>query len=256
MDDGSSDDTAQVVAASAGDDLRYLWQPNAGPAAARNRGLEASRGEWVAFLDADDEWLPRKLERQFESLSAHPDAGFCHGDATVVEARGSVYHFPSGPAGSALLSQLLLGNCLATPTVVVRRRCFEETGGFDVELRTGEDWDMWMRLAARFPSVVVRQALALIRRNPEQRRYPVALLERCTMRVLDRLFSGASLRQGRPEMLDLRGRVYAWHLAVLAKSYLRNGKAGGFMRLAVRSVRWHPAGLHYLISRGARPNLA
>lgn len=256
VDDGSTDDTARVAAAASGNDLHYIWQPNAGPAAARNRGLEASRGEWVAFLDADDEWLPQKLALQFEGLHAHPDAGFCYGDCTVIEPGGRRYLFSSGPAGSALLPALLLGNCLATPTILARRHCFEQTGGFDVELRTGEDWDMWIRLAARFPSVAVKQPLTLVLRNADQGRYPVALLERCTVRVLDRLFSQANLQQARPELLGMRARVYAWHLAVLAKSYLRRGQIGGFIRLALRSVRCHPAGLHYLGSRGARPSLA
>lgn len=71
VDDGSTDGTG-AVAASYGSRLRYLWQPNAGPAAARNRGLEAARGEFVAFLDADDLWHPEKLARQMARFAARP----------------------------------------------------------------------------------------------------------------------------------------------------------------------------------------
>src|SRR4051812_26302017 len=77
VDDGSTDDTAGVLAGYR-DGVRYVYQENRGPAAARNRGIAEAAGELVAFLDADDEWHPEKLSRQWEALSASPRAGLVH----------------------------------------------------------------------------------------------------------------------------------------------------------------------------------
>jgi glycosyltransferase involved in cell wall biosynthesis len=85
VDDGSTDETPQVVQGY-GSRVRYVRQPNAGVASARNRGVAESSGRYVAFLDADDVWLPGKLERQLEALAARPSARVCHSDFDLMGA--------------------------------------------------------------------------------------------------------------------------------------------------------------------------
>ena len=251
VDDGSTDETAGALESLAKENasLRWFRQENAGAAAARNRGIEESRGEFVAFLDADDLWLPGKLDAQFEALANKPEASFSYTDVTLRHPEGVDEDLACGIPGQPLLLQLLGGNLFATPTVLVRRECFKEVGLFDASLRTGEDWDMWMRLAAHFEHVRVARPLTVIR-VAAHTKFPVETLERCTLRALERLFACPRVRRAWPSVASRRRLIYAWHYAVLAKSYLNQGRVADFSRLAYRALSSHPAGLRFL-KRGA-----
>ena len=224
VDDGSSDATSQVVDGIADRDLRLIRQDNGGPGAARNTGIAAAHGEWIALLDADDVWLPNKLELQFAALSGRPEARFCFGGHVVRFADGTEIVRECGLPRRPLFIDLLKGNRLPTSTAVVRRDCFADAGFFDTALRTGEDWDMWLRLAALFSGVLVPQPLEIYRKSADCKKYSVELLERCKNQVLDRIFSDSRIAALHPELAALRRRVYAWHHSVLAKSYFRNGR--------------------------------
>lgn len=247
VDDGSTDETAEVLGALAGENanLRWFRQENAGAAAARNRGINESRGEFVAFLDADDVWLPGKLAAQFEALADKPEAAFSYTDVTLRHPDGRDEDLACGVPGQPLLLQLLGGNLFATPTVLARRDCFREVGLFDASLRTGEDWDMWMRLAAHFEHARVARPLTIIR-VAAHTKFPVETLEWCTLRALERLFACPRVGREWPSVASRRRLIYAWHYSVLAKSHLRQGRLKDFCRLAYRAVSAHPEGLRYL----------
>lgn len=245
VDDGSTDETPQVMKELVGDDLRYIRQENAGAASARNRGINESSGEWVAFLDADDTWMADKLASQMRELKKQPEAGFSYTDVSLLFKDGRESDWECRTSGKPLLVKLLAGNLLATPTIMVRRQCFQEVGLFDEELRTGEDWDMWLRLASHFECVHVARPLAVIRTTDESK-FPLPVLERCTLRVLQRLFSCPHIKQRWPEVAAKRRMVYAWHYTVLAKSYLRRKIIGDFCRLMLRAIGSHPAALHFM----------
>ncbi|MDT7809637.1 MAG: hypothetical protein QOJ70_3450 [Acidobacteriota bacterium] len=251
VDDGSTDETPEVIGRLAAEgDLRWFRQENAGAAVARNRGISEARGEWVAFLDADDFWLPGKLAAQFEELERRPSAVFSYTDVTLRSASGSESDLACGTTERSLLPQMLAGNMFATPTALVRRACFDEVGLFDARLRTGEDWDMWLRLAAHFECVRVARSLTVVR-AAEHSKFPLPVLESCTLLVLERLFSCPHIARAWPEVMSKRGAVYAWHYSVLAKSYLRRGRLADFFRLAYMAVRSHPSGLRY-VTRASR----
>lgn len=170
VDDGSSDDTARLVAAYP---VHYIYQPNAGRAAARNAGIDAAKGQWVAFLDADDLWLPRKLELQYATLRQNDNAVMIYGQAYALSdrdlLRGSLADLSTGrvlgsgrPGGSACLREFLLGQFdVRTCTVAARRDVIVELGGFDTQFRIAEDWDIFMRLAQRGPVVYIPDVLAI-----------------------------------------------------------------------------------------------
>ena len=183
-DDGSTDGGA--TAAGLDPRVRVVSQPRRGPAAARNLAARQATGDWLAFLDADDLWLPEKLERQSAAASANPDAVLIHADGYIVGARGaplpsSTFFADRVPPAGRQAASALLRSPLLTPAVMIRRDAFEAAGGFDERLRMHEDMELYFRLAAggaEFayvpePLVVVR----MIERRRDLREYLSASVE-------------------------------------------------------------------------------
>jgi glycosyltransferase involved in cell wall biosynthesis len=155
VDDGSTDNTAQLLTRYQ-DDVRLVYRAhkNCGVAATRNHGIRLARGEFLAFLDSDDRWLPQKLERQLQFADAHPEYGLIATEISSFNKRGAVkaqnktatYRIKNGH----VVEHLLFGNWIQTSTVLARRECVQAVGGFDEEVgQFGEDWLTWMRIAAR-----------------------------------------------------------------------------------------------------------
>jgi glycosyltransferase involved in cell wall biosynthesis len=163
IDDGSTDKTKEALIPFIGK-ITYIFQGNQGPSAARNAGIKAATGDLICFLDADDLWTPDKLARQLAFMEVQPDIGMVCSDHEEFDENGVV--LPSflkkkeetlGPniigenSVCNAFRMLLLMNFVSTPTVMVRRVCFESTGLFDEKLWSIEDRDMWLRMAAHFP---------------------------------------------------------------------------------------------------------
>ncbi len=148
VDDGSSDDTAEIAAAFSG--VTVIRQSNAGESAARNHAIQAARSEWVAFLDSDDIWRENKLEVQMAALEQSPGYDACTCNALELEHSGSKGTMPpSNLPPSDQIGPGLRGSLRLPPgTVVVRRQLLLDLGGFDTTLRYAEDWDLWLRLVA------------------------------------------------------------------------------------------------------------
>lgn len=150
VDDGSTDGGSGIARAYSERDarVRYLRQENAGLPGARNTGLEAATGEYIAFLDADDLWLPDKLERQ---LAAVGD-GVLYGDAFVMYDEGKPtsdrLHDTVLPARGDIFDTLVLYNAVPVLTALLPRTLLERFGGFDATQRQVEDWDLWLRMSA------------------------------------------------------------------------------------------------------------
>lgn len=163
VDDGSLDGTVGILDTYA-DRCSFVSQPHAGPGAARNRAIRMSGSRFVAFLDADDEWMPHKLERQVALLKKDTDLGLVCSLCAVYESgkqSGSSLCVP-GVASSGKLFPHLTRNCFVfTPTVVVRRRCLEEVGLFNESLRVSEDFNLWLRIAARWKIALLPEVLAI-----------------------------------------------------------------------------------------------
>ncbi len=167
VDDGSTDNTAAVIACY-GTAVHYIRQPNAGQGAARNTGIRAACGDYIAFLDSDDLWLPDKLDRQMQVLDSTASAWvYCDGyefDGVTGRILGTVGQNNRLYTGD-VLEPLVWGNFVASPTPLVRRSVFAEVGYFDEApiLRNREDWDMWLRIAARYPIELVAEPLVRYR---------------------------------------------------------------------------------------------
>lgn len=172
VDDGSSDGGAELLAAEF-PQVRVLHQANAGVAAARNHGVRAASGDWVAFLDADDIWLPSKLRQQHLALQAAPGARLCYtawrfwpcDDPEPSPELLQPAPATAGPSGW-IYTELLLDCAVWTSTTLMDRRLFGDLGGFDETLRIGEDYDLWLRASRETPIIRVNQPLALYRQHP------------------------------------------------------------------------------------------
>ena len=170
IDDGSTDATLEAVRAW-GNAVTFRRQPNGGPASARNHGIHDARGRLLAFLDADDVWLPSKLERQLAYFEAYPTTGLLHTDALVSRAPLSVMfdraEDPGGEMTPPANEYCALFHCdrsVKTLTVMAPRDVVIEVGGFDTRRECHvEDWDLWLRIAAKHPVGYLPATLAVHR---------------------------------------------------------------------------------------------
>jgi glycosyltransferase involved in cell wall biosynthesis len=150
VDDGSTDDTQTIVRQwDAHPRVRLHRQSNAGQAHAKNQGIALSRGDFIAFLDADDVWLPEKLARQMPLFTGRPEVGVVYSGYERMDGEGRP--LPKGPTHmhrGRVSGALLIENFVPFPSAVVRRECLERHGAFDETLSMGIDYDLWLRLSA------------------------------------------------------------------------------------------------------------
>jgi glycosyltransferase involved in cell wall biosynthesis len=165
VDDGSSDGTADAVAALGDDRVRLIQHRRPlGVAAARNAGAGAARGAWVALLDDDDLWAPDKLKRQLEAASA-AEAGWVYAGVVEIDAEGRLLGGGVPPSPEELLAGLRRRNLMpaGSSNVAVRSDLLSASGGFDPRLRHLADWDLWLRLAGLGPPACVPAPLVAYR---------------------------------------------------------------------------------------------
>jgi glycosyltransferase involved in cell wall biosynthesis len=163
VDDGSTDGTAEALRARYGERITCLRQANAGVSAARNAGMAAARGQFLALLDSDDLWTPDKTRRQLALFEADPSLGMVLCDVDRVNADGAYYdtfHRREVIAQDGWAFAPLLRNPSLVPaSAMLRREVFETVGGFDTTLRTAEDIDFHLRVARRWRIGVVEASL-------------------------------------------------------------------------------------------------
>jgi glycosyltransferase involved in cell wall biosynthesis len=173
VDDGSTDETREVLQRYARR-ITYIYQENRERSAARNAGINASSGKYIAFLDADDLWMPHKIERQVAVLDENPTVALCYCQASYIDPNGSPVQFLGswiyGDRESKMVvadksRELMLGNVVfgGGSTPMVRRSLLEEVGLFDETLSYPEDWDLWIRLSRKGPFAYIPEPLACYR---------------------------------------------------------------------------------------------
>src|SRR5713101_1126617 len=169
VDDASTDSTPNIVRQSY-PSARYIrLGKNQGVSGARNSGLAASQGAFVAFLDDDDVWLPHRLRAQLPVLERHPEAGAVYGQVYYPSRNrvGQEYPELSRARSGWVFKSLLMGNFMTVHSVLVRREALEKTGYFDERLSSHEDWDMWLRLSFHFPFLFLPGVVAVYNVAPD-----------------------------------------------------------------------------------------
>jgi glycosyltransferase involved in cell wall biosynthesis len=147
VDDGSTDNTRKILAPYAGE-IEYIYQENRGLSSARNTGLTRSNGQYVQFLDADDSIFPNKLEAQVTVLEQNRSIDVVAHGYQLIDESGEILARISYPKREVGFDDLLLENLFSPESFLFRARCFDVAGLFDENLKSCEDWDMWLRITA------------------------------------------------------------------------------------------------------------
>ena len=244
VDDGSTDNSVELLA-KYGDKIRLIAQKNAGVCAARNNGVAASSGELIAFLDADDVWMPEKLEKQVAQFLADPNVVLSHVGMEDIDADDTVLatHLDgmSGKVSSHMLlfeEAVILGACSGA---VVRRKPFETLGGFDKRMSTAADWDFCFRISRLGDVAFVREPLLKYRQHGSNMHGNINAMEHDMLLSFDKAFESA------PDLESMKPRCYSKLFLVLAGSYFQAGQYGGFLRNAAKSIWRRPANLRYFL---------
>ncbi|WP_293104420.1 glycosyltransferase, partial [Moorena sp. SIO3I6] len=206
VDDGSSDGVEQWAAELVDSRVKFIAQANQGVSVARNTGIAQAQGEYIALLDSDDLWEPTKLEKQVRCLDDHPKVGLVHSWVALVDEHSQ----PTGrffipTAEGDVWQQLLECNPITCSSVMARRCCFETTGGFDPNLRSAEDWDLWIRIAANYPFALIKQPLAYYRQLSSSKSKNCQLVEKSLTRIIEKSFQSVP-----SELLYLKSHSYGY----------------------------------------------
>ncbi|QJW98061.1 GT2 family glycosyltransferase [Frigoriglobus tundricola] len=235
VDDGSTDDTAARLAAF-GPAVRYVRKDNGGVSTARNRGVAEATGDWIAFLDADDVWHPRKLEVQCAALARRPD--LCLLGTGTYRWPGAHPDPGAEPVVHAVrFDSLVVRNCLVTSTVLARAETLRAAGPFDVALCGPEDHDMWIRVAQRAPTANLSVALTGYRlATPNSLSKNTDRMEAGMRVILEKLERNGVFR-GQPL---LRRRAWSYFRFSCGAMRYWAGEPGAAIRHLVRSVVGYP----------------
>jgi len=213
VDDGSTDNTADILR-SYGNAITVICQSNKGVSAARNRGIEASTGELIAFLDSDDLWLPRKLSRQVAFFKAHPDAMINQTEEQWIRNGVRVNPKNRHLKFSGMIFERSLELCLVSPSAVMaRRHLFEAVGLFDIHLPACEDYDMWLRVSFRYPVYLIDIPLIIKRGGHDDQLSRAPGLDKFRIRALQKIVESnllsPSRRNAAISMLKEKCAIYA-----------------------------------------------
>ena len=237
VDDGSMDNTREVVARF-GPRVNYIYQENKGYSAARNVGIMLSQGEVVAFLDADDLWLPEKLEVQVAYLDSHPEVSVVYSHFLNIDEDGNVLPQSQRTHYTGMIfERLLLGNFIQMPTVAVRWECLTDLGLFDESLRTTADWELWLRLTRKYRVGYIDQPLAKYRRHGSSMHHNIANKERDCFAVLNKVFSDPEPPRG---VIEKKAHAYSNVHALLGRMYYASYQMPPARKHFFEAIRLYP----------------
>lgn len=242
VDDGSSDGTVREAERFSGSlDLKIIRQANAGPAAARNFGIRQARGRFCAFLDSDDVMLPERLQEQAALLMANPGLGLVHTDLMTFDEAGVIHRTRrafSDPCGGAILDRLLLDNFITTSTVMAPTERLRAAGFFDESRRISEDFELWLRMAARWEVGYIDRPLVKYRSRPGSLSDDKLAAGIAALEVVEAFWEQHDdYRRGHP---SIHRKSLARHLSVAGAAAISQGRRRLALKYLLRSLTRDP----------------
>ncbi len=213
VDDGSTDRTPQLLAGYA-DGIKVIRQANSGVSAARNTGIRAARGRWIALLDSDDIWLAQKLSSQMDYLDAKPGLLICQTEEIWIRNGRRVNPARKHTKAEGMIFEKCLPLCLVSPSaVVMHKKLLEEVGLFDESLPACEDYDLWLRVSCRHPIGLLPRPLIIKRGGHPDQLSRMPALDRYRIAALQKVISSGRLSTAQSraaiEMLRKKCSIYA-----------------------------------------------
>jgi glycosyltransferase involved in cell wall biosynthesis len=213
VDDGSTDNTSDVLAPY-GDDVSIFFQENKGVSAARNRGIAEASGQFIAFLDSDDLWLPKKLATQVDFFNQTPDALICQTEEVWIRNGIRVNPKKRHKKPSGMIFERSLALCLVSPSaVMMRRELLDSAGGFDETLPVCEDYDLWLRISCRFPVYLIEIPLIIKRGGHDDQLSKGAGFDKFRIKAIEKIIKTGMLSDGQHRaalnMLKNKCDIYA-----------------------------------------------
>jgi len=247
VDDGSSDGTKQLMRERFAGKLVYIRKEvNGGLSAARNTGVKAARGRYVAILDDDDLWLPEKLKMQVGLIEEQPSLGLVYCNSLTINEHDEVKGEIKGSKRGALFDELLSSNCLGPPSgVLVPKTVLAQVGYFDENLSALEDWDLWIRVSQLYDIDFVDMPLLRYRVHGDNMSKDVTNMQRSTFTVLDKYWPEVCKEKGSE---DERNRVYSNHCVNFAWKQYSRGNREAFSDLVLKALEYDP--FHQVVLTG------
>lgn len=236
VDDGSTDNTQEVMSQFVGDRrVHFHRQANRGQANAKNVGIRASSGDFIAFLDADDLWTPDKIAVQLPSFDTNPQVGVIYTNFAYIDEQGAFLETPKRDYYSGWISgRLLVDNFVNGMSSIVRRECFESEGLFDESLPMGIDYDLWLRLSARYQFLFIDRITYFYRKWPGQMSRRREERMDCAIRIMKKFIAM------HPDLVDKRTIHEAW-----AHTYVTRGRVAQSLGRRSRAISDYLRALAY-----------
>jgi len=234
VDDASTDNTKDIIQGFKDPHIRYIkHNDNRGIAGARNTGIKTSKGEYIAFLDDDDEWLPEKLTLQVRKFEKCPDrVGLIYCNYTSIDVTtGTKRDKNLVPCmNNILYKQLLSGNIIGSGTYLIKKECFDKVGLFDEEVLGKEDWDMWIRIARYYHFDYLLETLVIHYDHPSQ----------MTSNLNKRYIALEKIIKKHENNMRNFPKIYSRHLNILGKLHLLYRKRKKCIYCLLKSIRYNP----------------
>ena len=213
IDDGSTDGTAPWLKKEY-PTVKLIEQTNQGVSAARNAGIQQAQSEWIALLDSDDEWFPEKLERQVKELQKYPEILFCHTDEIWIRKGVRVNPMKKHQKFGGMIFRKCLDICRISPSSsLFSRTLLDDAGWFDETLPICEDYDLWLRITAKFPVLFINDPLIIkYGGHRDQLSRSVDGIEQYRITALEKILKGPNLtktnRSAAVQMLIKKLNIY------------------------------------------------
>ncbi|NNF98933.1 MAG: glycosyltransferase [Desulfobacteraceae bacterium] len=237
VDDGSTDDTARILTGY-GTDISIIHQENRGVSAARNRGIHSSRGEYIAFLDSDDLWLPEKLAVQLAYFNDHPQYHICQTEEIWIRKGVRVNPKKRHKKLSGMIFEKCLPLCLVSPSaVMMRHSLFDDIGVFDESLPACEDYDLWLRTTWKYPVGLIETPLIIKRGGHDDQLSGMPELDKFRIQALLKALESPNLDAGQTRaaaaVLAEKCKIYA----AGCRKHGRPDQADGYLSLAEKYMK-------------------